>query len=105
MGIVFAIASGDIDNLWYVMRLIPGLICVLLAWMTREQIGFGDAFLIFIMGLYCNVAELVNVCLITFSLAGMVSLVLLAVAKKSKKYEMPLIPFMFLSRIIWLCCT
>ena len=72
---------------------------------TGEQIGFGDAFLIFIMGLYCNVTELINVCMFALILVGIVSLFLMTVAKKSKKYELPFIPFVFLGRMVWLFCV
>ena len=38
-------------------------------------------------------------------LAGIVSLFLMTVAKKSKKYELPFIPFVFLGRMVWLFCV
>lgn len=99
-GTVFAIVSGDIDGAWYLLRLVPGLVCLLVAWITKEQVGFGDASLILILGLYCSVMELLNVCMIALSLAGIVSLILLTIAKKSKKYELPFIPFILLSRMV-----
>ena len=104
-GIVIAIAAGDIDGAQYLFRLVPGIVSFLVAWVTGEQIGFGDAFLIFIMGLYCNVTELINVCMFALILAGIVSLFLMTVAKKSKKYELPFIPFVFLGRMVWLFCV
>ncbi len=105
VGIVIAIVAGDIDGAQYLFRLVPGIVCFLVAWVTGEQIGFGDAFLIFIMGLYCNVTELINVCMFALILVGIVSLFLMTVAKKSKKYELPFIPFVFLGRMVWLFCV
>lgn len=104
-GIVIAIVAGDIDGTQYLFRLVPGIVCFLVAWVTGEQIGFGDAFLIFIMGLYCNVTELINVCMFALILVGIVSVFLMTVAKKSKKYELPFIPFVFLGRMVWLFCV
>ena len=92
------IRRKEIRRIWLI-------VCFLVAWVTGEQIGFGDAFLIFIIGLYCNVTELINVCMFALILVGIVSLFLMTVAKKSKKYELPFIPFVFLGRMVWLFCV
>ena len=85
VGIVIAIAAGDIDGAQYLFRLVPGIVCFLVAWVTGEQIGFGDAFLIFIMGLYCNVTELINVCMFTcFSFSGRINTAFLSSPIKSR---------------------
>lgn len=98
-----AFAGKEIESLTYFIRFVPGIACVFIAWLTREQLGFGDAFLFLAMGWYLAVTELVDLCLIVFSIAGVVALILLVVGKKSKTFELPLIPVVFVSRFFMLC--
>ena len=104
-GIVIAIAAGDIDGAQYLFRVVPVIVSFLGAGVTGEHFAFASAYKIFIIGLYCNVTELINVCMFALILAGIVSLFLMTVAKKSKKYELPFIPFVFLGRMVWLFCV
>ena len=90
------IRRKEIRRIWLIGLGMAGIVIAIVA---------GDAFLIFIMGLYCNVTELINVCMFALILAGIVSLFLMTVAKKSKKYELPFIPFVFLGRMVWLFCV
>ena len=50
-----------------------------------------------------NAIELVDVCLLAFFIAGLVALVLLVVIKKSKKFELPMVPFIFAGYVVRLC--
>lgn len=102
-GVGFMIGLREFSDLSYLFRFIPGAVFGLLAWMTREQIGYGDAILILLLGLYLDLVSLVNVCLIAFAAAGVVSLILLVLAKKNKHFELPLIPFFLGSYLMLLC--
>lgn len=102
VGIVLTIAGGEVLGMTYVTRFIPGVICLLLAWVTGEQLGRGDAILILVMGCYLNAVTLMNVCMIAFVVAGVMALALLVVAKKSKKFALPLVPFLFFGYVLTL---
>lgn len=103
VGLIFTIADAEVLCVSFLLRFVPGVVFVLLAWATREQIGMGDALLILVMGWYLNAIELVDVCLLAFFIAGLVALVLLAVIKKSKKFELPMVPFIFAGYVVMLC--
>ena len=103
VGLIFTIADAEILCVSFLLRFVPGVVFVLLAWATREQIGMGDALLILVMGWYLNAIELVDVCLLAFFIAGLVALVLLVVLKKSKKFELPMVPFIFAGYVVMLC--
>ena len=102
-GVIVTIAGAEALCVSYLLRFVPGVVFVLLAWATREQIGLGDALLILVMGWYLNAIELIDVCLLAFFIAGLVALVLLIVMRKSKKFELPMIPFIFAGYILRLC--
>lgn len=103
VGLVFTIADAEVLCVSFLLRFVPGVVFVLLAWATREQIGMGDALLILVMGWYLNAIELVDVCLLAFFIAGLVALVLLVVIRKSKKFELPMVPFIFAGYVVMLC--
>lgn len=103
VGLIFTIADAEVLCVSFLLRFVPGVVFVLLAWATREQIGMGDALLILVMGWYLNAIELVDVCLLAFFIAGFVALVLLVVIKKSKKFELPMVPFIFAGYVVRLC--
>ncbi len=103
VGLIFTIADAEALCVSFLLRFVPGVVFVLLAWATREQIGMGDALLILVMGWYLNAIELVDVCLLAFFIAGLVALVLLVVIRKSKKFELPMVPFIFAGYVVMLC--
>ena len=103
VGLIFTVADAEVLCVSFLLRFVPGVVFVLLAWATREQIGMGDALLILVMGWYLNAIELVDVCLLAFFIAGLVALVLLVVIKKSKKFELPMVPFIFAGYVVMLC--
>lgn len=103
VGLIFTIADAEVLCVSFLLRFVPGVVFVLLAWATREQIGMGDALLILVMGWYLNAIELVDACLLAFFIAGLVALVLLVVIKKSKKFELPMVPFIFAGYVVMLC--
>lgn len=103
VGLIFTIADVEVLCVSFLLRFVPGVVFVLLAWATREQIGMGDALLILVMGWYLNAIELVDVCLLAFFIAGLVALVLLVVIRKSKKFELPMVPFIFAGYVVMLC--
>ena len=103
VGLIFTIADAEVLCVSFLLRFVPGVVFVLLAWATREQIGMGDALLILVMGWYLNAIELVDVCLLAFFIAGLVALVLLVLIKKSKKFELPMVPFIFAGYVVMLC--
>lgn len=103
VGLIFTIADAEVLCVSFLLRFVPGVVFVLLAWATREQIGMGDALLILVMGWYLNAIGLVDVCLLAFFIAGLVALVLLVVIRKSKKFELPMVPFIFAGYVVMLC--
>ena len=71
-----------------------GLIFLILSKCTREQIGYGDSWLILILGIY---AGMVNVIWILFAAslgASIFSIVFCALHKWNRRYSIPFIPFM-----------
>lgn len=87
--------------LYLSLGIIPGLAAILLAYLTDENIGYGDGLLIISLGIALGFKNTFFVCCIAFVLSGTVALILIF-KKKSGQYTLPFVPFIFISYILML---
>lgn len=82
-------------NLQIVWDIIPGLVSLGLAFLTREQIGYGDGWVILLMGILIGVKRVLATVTAAFVLVFICSLILVVIRKAKKKTTLPFIPFLF----------
>ena len=99
MGIILWLIEGSYNFIQFT-AMIPGLICLVIAKVSREAIGYGDGLLLGMMGLYLEFYALISTGLWAFTLAGIVALFLLVTKKKKGKQEIPFVPFLFLGFLL-----
>lgn len=80
---------------------IPGLLCLILSFCTREAIGYGDGILMCALGMLYDIEELLFILFVGSSFSGVVGLVLLVVFQKNGKQEIPFVPFLFIGWLIY----
>lgn len=85
-----------------VLGLIPGIVALLIGKVTREAIGYGDGLLLCAMGTYLSCSQLLSVCMVACTLAGIIALGMLVIGRKSGKSELPFVPFLWLGYGIYL---
>ena len=82
--------------------LIPGLLVVMLAFVTKESIGIGDGLMLCVLGMFCGWRR----CLAAFGLALVISAVfamgLLVCRRAGRKTEIPFLPGLFGG--FFICC-
>lgn len=88
------------DILDVVSSLLLGGIFLLIARISKEAVGYGDGFLIFMMGLFYPLEFLLQVCGGAFVMAGGVALFLVIFFHKKGNYQIPFVPFLFFSNLI-----
>lgn len=93
-GMVLSIISGDWNSWKVILRFLPGGITFLIAWMTRESIGYGDALVLLCIGCFLPGVQMINLCMAAFTLSGLFALFLLLVRKKGRKTQVPFVPFL-----------
>lgn len=82
-------------NVWEVLlAILPGCICVLISFVTREQIGMGDGLVILCIGLFCNWRQVIYVVSMSLMILTIVSIVMLVFRKVGRKTKIPFIPFL-----------
>lgn len=94
LALVLLTASGDWMKWQTLYRFLPGAVCLLLGWLTRESIGYGDGLVLLCMGGFMEAAQLIHTCIMAITLAGVAAILLLVVWHKQRKTELPFIPFL-----------
>ncbi len=102
VGVIFMLIKGEFYG-EQLISMMPGIVCLVFAKISREAMGYGDGLLICMMGIYLNFDRIIAICMWAFILAGVVALFLLVFAGKKGKYEMPFVPFLFTAFILEVC--
>ena len=74
----------------------PGILCLFIAKITQEAIGYGDGILLCGLGCVYSLEEILRVCMIASFLGGIAAIVLLVCFGKRGNYEIPFVPFLFM---------
>lgn len=93
LGVVFSLVEGRAFR-EIGFSVVPGILALLFAKITKEILGYGDGIVFLVMGLYLNLEQLLSVVLLSFVLAGFVGIILLVIFKKNKDDRIPFLPFL-----------
>lgn len=75
-------------------NILPGMIAFLIAFLTKEQIGYGDAACLVVLGILVSTACLSGAVLAGLILLSICSIILLAGKKADRKTTLPFLPFL-----------
>ena len=84
----------------FFFALLPGIVCLFLGFFTRQAIGYGDGILLCALAMLYPLEELMELIVVAIFFAGIVGFILLIMFRKSGKFEIPFVPFLFLAWII-----
>lgn len=84
------------------LGVVPGIFCLLIGWITREAIGYGDGFLLCAMGMYLSFERVVAIAMLASVFAGIAGLALMVIGKKKGKDQIPFVPFLLVAAVIHL---
>lgn len=95
VGILWQIYFGTMT--WeFAFSLVPGILCLLAAWATKERVGYGDGYLLIATGCYLGWEDMLLLCMMAVISAGIWALILCVLFHKGKDYEIPFVPFMLI---------
>ena len=83
------------------VAVLPGIVFLLLSFLTEKKVGYGDGLLLLILGLMEGVTVVGFTCCMALFLQALVAVVLVIARKADKQTEIPFVPFLFLARIIY----
>lgn len=87
-------ANGGIIST--ITGLLPGILVLLLAYVTKESIGYGDGLVLCVMGGFCGLTDTVAILGVALVLVAMAAIVLLVIKRAGRKTELPFLPFLCL---------
>lgn len=99
--IIFAVnlIYGSNSMLSILLSTVPGLFLFIMAYITRQSIGYGDCLVFMVVGLGMGFKAVLMVLLISFILSSLFSLYLIA-RHKSGKTAIPFVPFILCSYML-----
>ena len=108
-GILFAVllhAAGVFEEKWpaVVLSVLPGAAFWLLSLLTAEKVGYGDGWILVMIGLFTGLRRCFLILLVGLMAESAVVLILLAVRKISTDREVPFVHFLLMGMgvVMWL---
>lgn len=92
--------NGIIEVCTILVSILPGLLLLLLGKATRESIGYGDGYLLIVIGIYIGFIRTVSILITALFLTAIISIFLLIFRKVSRRTEFPFIPMLLISYLI-----
>ena len=96
-------AMGETNPLAVVLSLLPGAGLLLLCFLTREKVGYGDGWALLMIGLFAGVYQCFLILLVGLMAESAVAVVLLALGKIKRDREIPFLPFLLLGMGVVVC--
>lgn len=110
LGIVMALVlrvQGAIGEegewLWAAASVLPGVIFWGLSFITREKVGYGDGWMLIMVGLYVGLWRCCLILLAGLVAESAIALALLAAKRITKDREIPFAPFLLLGMGVVIC--
>ena len=97
-GVAYSIKTGRIMTDYLIPAAI-GIFILACSILTRGQVGMGDGWLLMALGCMMRMESYIQMACIGMLLAAACSGVLLLVFRKSRKTEIPLVPFLLLGYV------
>ncbi|SEG35163.1 leader peptidase (prepilin peptidase) / N-methyltransferase [Butyrivibrio sp. Su6] len=87
-----------IDDL--IVCIVPGVIMMLLALLSRQSIGYGDGLIILAIGMTFGISKLAVGIAIALFTSGIMSIFLIAIRKAKRNDTFPFVPFIFAGMVV-----
>ncbi|MCH5333023.1 MAG: hypothetical protein J1D89_03610 [Agathobacter sp.] len=100
LGLVLSFLCGAWKEPGMLLSYLPGIVFLLIAYVGRECIGYGDGLVILCLGAYLSPGQIFELCMAALTLAGLVALGLMLAAHKGRRTTLPFVPFLLAGYVI-----
>jgi len=94
---------GEVSLSAIALSLIPGVVFFLLGFVTGEKVGYGDGWVLLMIGFFLDLPRCFLILLAGLLIESVAALVLLVFRKIQKDKEIPFCPFLLLGMGVILC--
>lgn len=91
---IYRLCAGT-ELLMLAAGLVPGLVLLLLAYITKESIGTGDGLVLCIIGMFYGWKKTVVILGMALVLSAVLAMLLLVLRRAGRKTELPFLPCLF----------
>lgn len=81
----------------FFLAIVPGVFLLFLAWVTKENIGYGDGISVLLLGGMAGLRNCIWVLCFSLILLSITGLVLLVIKRVNRKTKIPYLPFLFVA--------
>lgn len=96
-------AMGETSLMAAVFSLLPGMGFFLLSFLTREKVGYGDGWVLLMIGLFAGVYRCFLILLVGLMAESAVAILLMVIGKVKRDREIPFLPFLLLGMGVVVC--
>ena len=97
---VIAACAVSIPVGCFLYGIILGIFLALLAWVSKQRIGYGDAVIFMVLGMCLEPVRVLGILWISMLMAGVYGIVKIIAFNKSRSLALPYIPFV---TIVYVC--
>lgn len=94
---------GETGMMTTALSLLPGAGFFLLSFLTGEKVGYGDGWVLLMIGLFLGVYQCFLILLVGLMAESAVAIVLLVLRKIKRDREIPFLPFLLLGMGVVVC--
>lgn len=99
LAVIFRLLNWGQDTAVWIGGILIGAAFLLLSRCTKEEFGYGDSWMILILGISLGLWDVLLLLGIALTCAGLVALVLLKKKSWSRKVSFPFVPFLMLGYV------
>ncbi len=100
IGVICTLLWGETSIAEVLLALVPGMVAVLLAYASREQIGYGDGVVLLVIGSYAGVGDTLKILMLALAGTFGVSILLLICKKANGRSRIPFVPFLTMGSVL-----
>lgn len=104
-GIILQLTLGHKNFMYLAEGALVGLVLLLVAYSSRQAIGYGDAIMFMVTGIFAGLVGNILLLLVSLILSSLASVVLVIFKVKKGKDRVPLVPFILTGFVLMLAFT
>lgn len=102
VGIVSQLLYPQMGMAEWLAGLLPAAVLILVAWITKQAVGFGDGCVLGVIGLYTGLWGSIGTLMMGLLLSCPISLFLLVCKKADRRQTIPFVPFLVMGYSTWM---
>lgn len=93
------VCEGRLDWRTWMIGMIPGIIMIVISFISHEKIGYGDSISIALMGILYKYEMVLSVCAVGFGIIFLAGLIMMITGKAKLSDRLPFMPFLMVGNI------